>query len=277
MTGHSPCKFYSEPKLPQCSLLVSWMEDAGRLGPTVIGHLNKKLGGRLFCEIEPEGFFQLGGVLVEDNIAQFPESKFYYCPDQQLVIFQGNSPRTEWYKFLNTILDVVEKVGRIAEIYTIGGMVTLAAHTTPRMLLTTANSPEMKSVLGHYDLARDLDYETPPGQRPTISSYLLWVARRRNIRGAAIWVPVPFYLLATGDPRAHRKTVDFLNRRFNLNLDLSEIDEAIHQQNVRIASLANQFPEMDDFLHKLESNITLTDDENSRLVQLMEENLSKEC
>jgi len=189
------------------------------------------------------------------------------------VIFQSNSPRTEWYKFLNTILDVVEHVGLITEIYTIGGMVTLAAHTTPRMLLATVNSPEMKSVLGHYELGCDLDYETPPGQRPTISSYLLWVARRRNIKGAAIWVPVPFYLLAAGDPRAHRKMADFLNKRLNFSLDLSEIDEAIHQQNVRIASLANQFPELDDFIHKLESNITLTDDENSRLVQLMEENL----
>lgn len=276
MTEQPLYKFYSKPKLSECSLLVSWTEDSGRLGPTVVDHLNKKLGGQLFCEIEPEGFFQLGGVLVEDNIAQFPESKFYCFPHQQLVIFQSHSPRTEWYKFLNTILDAVEQVCRITEIYTIGGMITLAAHTAPRMLLATANSPEMKSVLSHYDLARDLDYETPPGQRPTISSYLLWVARRRNIRGAAIWVPMPFYLLAAGDPRAYHKTIDFLNKRFNLNLDLSEIDEAIHQQNVRIAGLANQFPELDDFFRKLEGSITLTDDENSRLAQLMEENLREQ-
>ena len=276
MTSNTPYTFYSKPKLHECSLLVCWNEDAGRLGPKVLDYLSQKLEIELFGEIEPEGFFQLGGVLVEDNIAQFPESKFYCCPQHNLVILRSNSPRTEWYRFLNTVLDVAAQVCPIKEIYTIGGMVTMTTHTTPRTLLATANLPEMKAILSQYDLARDLDYETPPGQRPTMSSYLLWVARQRNIIGAALWVPVPFYLLSAEDPKAYRKTADFLNKRFNLNIDLSDIDEQIHRQNVTIAKLANQFPELDNLFHKLESNLTLTDDENNRLVQIMVENLGKE-
>ena len=94
--------------------------------------------------------------------------------------------------------------------------------------------------------------------------------------GAAIWVPVPFYLLSIDDPKAYRRTADFLSKRFDLNIDLSDIDEDIHKQNVKIARLANRFPELDDLFRKLESNITLTDDENSRLVQLIDENLGGE-
>jgi len=266
-------KFYSKPKLQGCSLLVCWNEDAGRLGPSVIDYLNNKLGSQLFCEIEPEGFFQLGGVLVDGNVAQFPESKFYYCPGKELVILKSNSPQSDWYKFLNVLLDAISEICQIKELYTIGGMVTLTAHTAPRMLMATATSPEMKTVLGQYDLARDLNYETPPGQRPTLSSYLLWVARRRNIMGAAIWVPIPFYLVSSKDPKAYKKTLDFLNRKFNLNMDLSNFDEEIHRQNEKIARLANQFPELDDFFRKLESNVALTDEENSRLLQVMEEHL----
>jgi len=134
----------------------------------------------------------------------------------------------------------------------------------------------MKTVLSQYDLAGDMDYETPPGQRPTLSSYLLWIAKRRNIMGAALWMPVPFYLVSTGDPRATKKMVDFINKRFELDIDLSVFDEEIHRQNEKIARLANRFLELDDFLRKLEANVSLTDEENSRLVQLMEEHLDKE-
>ena len=271
-----PLKLYSKPKFQNCYLLVCWNEDAGRLGPSVFDYLNRKLESQLFCEIEPDGFFQLGGVLVEGNIVQFPESKFYCCPEKNLVIFRSHSPRSEWYKFLNTVLDIATDSFQIRELYTVGGMVTLASHTTPRVLLATANSPDMKTALSQYDLARDMDYETPTGQRPTLSSYLLWVARRRDIPGAALWVPVPFYLASTRDPRAYRKIMDFLNKKFNLGLDPSDFDEEIHRQNEKIARLANQFPELDDFLHKLESNLSLTDEENSRLVQLMEDHLRKE-
>jgi proteasome assembly chaperone (PAC2) family protein len=276
LTGNGSYKFYSKPKLRSCYLLVCWNEDAGRLGASVTDYINEQLKGQLFCEIEPEGFFYLGGVLVEGNIAQFPESRFYCCPEKNLIIFKSNSPRSEWYKFLNMVLDITEDVCPIRELYTIGGMVALAAHTTPRQLLATANSPEMKTVLSQYDLAGDMDYETPPGQRPTLSSYLLWLAKGRNIMGTALWMPVPFYLVSIGDPRACKKTVDFFNKRFELDIDLSVFDEEIHRQNEKIARLANRFLELDDFLHKLEANVSLTDEESSRLVQLMEEHLDKE-
>jgi proteasome assembly chaperone (PAC2) family protein len=274
LTQDRPYKFYDKPELQDSRLLVCWYEDITKLGQWIVDYLRRKLHIQLLCEIEPEGFFQLGGVSVEDDVAKFPESKFYYCSEKKLVILLSNSPGTEWYQFLNTVMDIADEGCRVREIYTIGSMVTLAAHTMPSLLLATVNSPEMKAALSHYDLARDMDYETPPGQRPTISSYLLWVARRRNIPGVALWVPVPFYLLSTGDPRAFRKIADFLNQRFSLDIDLSDIDEKIHQQNVKIAEVANKFPEVDSFFRKLETNISLNEEENNRLAQIMEENLS---
>ena len=276
MSGSRSYKFYSKPKLSNCHLLVCWNEDAGRLGASVTDYINEKLKSQLFCEIEPEGFFRLGGILVEDNIAQFPESRFYCCPEKNLIIFKSNAPRSEWYKFLNMVLDIVGDVCQIKELYTVGGIATLVAHTTPRKLLAMANLPDMKTVLSQYDLAVDINYETPPGQRPTLSSYLLWIAKRRNTMGAALWVPVPFYLVSTGDPRACKKAVEFLNSKFKLDINLSAFDEKIHRQNEKIARLANQFLELDSFLRKLESNIGLTEEENGRLMQLMEEHLGKE-
>jgi proteasome assembly chaperone (PAC2) family protein len=273
---NAPYTFHTKSEIQDCCLVVCWYDDPAKLGRRIIDYLNCKLDNQLYCEIEPEDFFRLGGVSVEDNVARLPESKFYYYPGKKLIILGSNSPRSEWYKFLNTIMDIAIESCQIKEIYTIGTMVTLAAHTVPRLLLSTFNLSDIKARLSHYDLIRDVNYETPPGQRPTISSYLLWVALARSISAASFWVPVPFYLLTTEDPRALRKVVEFLNQRFCLGIDLSDIDEAIHRQNIKIAEVANKFPEMDSYFRKLESNIELSDEENNRLVQIMEENLRQE-
>jgi len=55
--------------------------------------------------------------------------------------------------------------------------------------MSVAGSADMKSMLNSYNIESALDYETPMA-KATISSFLLWAARRRNIAGASIWTPV---------------------------------------------------------------------------------------
>lgn len=268
-------EIYGEPEIESSSLVVGWSEDAGKLGTKVADYLNKKLGGEEFGEIEPADFFPLGGVSVEDDVAQFPESKFYWCREKHLVILKSNQPGSEWHRFLNSVLDVAEDYCHAKELYTIGGMVSLAAHTSPRELLAVANSPEMREILSQYDLARGFDYETAPGQRPTLSSFLLWVAKRRKVAAASLWVPIPFYLVAAEDPRAWRKTVEFLDRRFGLGIDLGDLDEDVARQDEKIAELRSRSSEVDSYIRKLESNLGLTEEENEKLVKEVAEFLRR--
>ena len=64
-------------------------------------------------------------------------------PKKDLVILESTPPSYEWY-FLNLILDVAENYCHVKELYVISGMVSLSAHTTPRQLRGTFNSPELK-------------------------------------------------------------------------------------------------------------------------------------
>ena len=114
-------KFSWQPKLQNPALIVGWNIDAAKLGATVADYLIRKLGCQSFGEIEPVEFFSLGGVAIEDNLVQFPESKFYACPERDLVVFKSDPPSYGWYKFLNLILDAAEQYCHIREIYTIGG------------------------------------------------------------------------------------------------------------------------------------------------------------
>lgn len=271
MSEKHPYRIYAEPELENPSLVVGWTEDAGKLGPRVTDYLSEKLGGKEFAEIEPAGFFPLRGVSVESDVAQFPESRFYCCQQENLVILKSSPPRFGWYGFLNSILDVAQGCCHAKELYTVGGMVSAGAHTTPRELLAVANSPGMREALAHYSVVGAMSYETPPSQRPTLNSFLLWVAKRRNVAAASLWVPIPFYLVAVEDPQASRKTVDFLNRRLDLGVDFADLDEDVLKQNESIAQLRMRSPEVNEYIGKLESNLSLTQEENETLVTVMEE------
>jgi proteasome assembly chaperone (PAC2) family protein len=272
----NPISIYQEPDLRQSSLVLGWREDAGELGRRVTDYLNLKLRGQEFAEIDPEDFFPMGGVAVKDNLARFPESKFYACPEHELVILQTDSPLAEWYKFLNSVLDVAEHYCRLRELYVMGSMISLSAHTTPRQLLGVVNSAEMKEMLGQYGLNRDMDYQTQPGERPTLNSWLLWIARQRNIPGVSVWVPIPFYLAAMEDTQALKKVLSFLNERFGLRIDFSDLDQEIRKQNERLARARSRFPQIDDYINRLESNLMLSEEENGQLIKRIEDFLRGE-
>jgi len=250
--------------------VVGWSDDAGRLGGGVVDYLNRKLGGRMFCEIEPVQFFPLGGVTVDDDGVQFPESRFSACSRGNLATFKSNPPAAEWTKFASLIVNLGEQHCDMREIHAISGMVTLSAHTVPRQLVATYNTAEFKAELQSYDLVGNVDYETPPGQRPTLNTVLLWAAKRRNIPGLGLWVPVPFYLAGLDDPLGRRRVIEFYNQRFGLEMDLTDLDDEVRSQFVRLAEARSNSPEIEESISKLESNQPLSEDESLRLINDVE-------
>jgi predicted ATP-grasp superfamily ATP-dependent carboligase len=270
MSETQPLRIDREAAADAPALIVGWTEDAADLGSGVIDYLTARLGAEELGEIEPEGFFPLGGVAVAGNVARFPESKFYRCAGKGLVVFKSNPPRSEWFRFLNLILDVAEQCGA-GEVYTVGGMVYLGAHTFPRELMALSNSAQMKGRMAGYGLAADIDYESPPGQRPTLNSFLLWAAGRRNIGAASLWVPVPFYLVGARDPLAWQKVIEFLDERFDLGIDLSGIDDEAAAHGARMAELRNGSANIDSYIRKLEGGLGLSPEESEELVRAVED------
>lgn len=266
-----PLKFSRRPELPSSSLVVAWSEDVGQLGPKVVDYLKRKLGCESFCEIEPVEFFPLGGVAIEDSLVQFPESRFYASPQHKLVLFESNSPALEWYRFLNLMLDVAEHYCHVRELHAIGGMVAVSAHTTPRELVANFNSSETKEALTPFQLLGEFDYETPLGQRPTLNSFLLWAAKRRNIPAVSLWVPIPFYLAGIDDPKSMKRVLAFIDQRLELGIDFSDLDGEIRSQNEKLAEARNNVPYIEESMAKLESNQSLSEEESLRLVNGMDE------
>ena len=260
-------KTYKTPNFQNPSLLVGWEPDIGNLGLRVIDYLNKKLEAEEIGEIEPEGFSTFRGVQIQDNVIQFPESKFYACQKYDLLLLKSSRPQYEHYRFVTLVLDFAQLHCKARELYTIGGIASLMAHTTPRRISTVVNQPKFKEMLASYGLETGMNYESPPGERPSLSSLLSWSARRRNIGGVNLWTIVPLYLAAVEDLKAISDTLWFLDRRFQLNLDFGDFNLEISRQNERLTQLREQSPEINKLIGMLERGIMLNVDENEKLTE----------
>lgn len=252
-------------------MIVGWQNhDAGRLGSRVIHFLSEKLGCQRIAEIKPPGFFPLAGAVFKDDLIQAPESVFWACQEADLLIFRSEEPRYEWYRFLDTVLDFAQDYCQVRELYTISGTVSLIAHTTPRRILAVYNQPEFQRIVQGYGL-EDMTWEGPPA----ISSYLLWAARRRDMPGVSLWPEIPFYLAATEDPAAAKLTLSFLDRRFNLRLDLAGLDLETRSQNEKIARLRKENAEINKYINLLESGLSLSEEEQVKLAREVYEVLER--
>ena len=263
-------KFSERPEFQNPSLIVGWQEDSGKLSPKVIEYLNKKIKGRSFCEIEPVSFFSLAGVAIKNNVAQFPESKFYYSQRNDIVIFEGSEPRFERYKFLNAIADLAQNYCKVKELYTISGTISPIAHTSPRRISAVFNQRQIQEKLRGYGL-QDMNWKGPPA----ISSYLLWVAKRRGVPAVSLWPQIPFYLAASEDFQAIKLTLSFLDKKFNLGLDFSELDEEIRNQNIKIDRLKEEDSEINRYIGMLESELSLSEEEQVELTMKVTQSLEK--
>jgi proteasome assembly chaperone (PAC2) family protein len=268
-----PFEIYQIPQFQSPSLIVSWQtQDIGKLGSKVIQFLNEKLGGQEIAEIKPLGFFPFVGVRFKDDIVQVPESKFWAYEKNNLLIFKSDEPVFEHYQFLNLVLDFAEHHCQAKELYTLSGAVSYIAHTKTQRILAVFNQSELKERLQGYGL-ENMNWEGPPA----ISSYLLWIARRRGISGVSLWPEIPFYLATRENPQAIKLTLSFLNRRFNLGLDLGRFDLEIRYQNEKIAQLRKEDAEINKYISMLEGGQRLDEKEQLKLAREVYELLEKEA
>lgn len=255
-------KMKAFPKHKAPFLISGWSPDAGETGWRVIDFINKRLAAREFADIEPTGFFSLGGVDIKENICMFPESKYFSSEEKDLIFFKSNSPSIKGYQLLNLALDVAKSFN-VQGVYTVGGMLSMMPHTTsPRKVVAVFNSPRLKADLAAYDLKTDLDYRGTP----SMNGFLLWVAGKRDLPAAGFLVNVPFYLADRVDPRASKAVLEFLNLRFGLGMDLGVLDREIEIQDRKIERIRKNNSFFDQQMTKLEDKMELSHEEMEDLL-----------
>jgi len=85
----------------------------------------------------------------------------------------------------------------------------------------------------------------------------------------------PFYLLGLATRSHSAVSWNSLTSGFNLSLDFSDIDRRVKSQNEKLARLRTEFPEIDRLITKLESNQALSDEENEKLANEVQESITE--
>ena len=161
---------------------------------------------------------------------------------------------------------MAEHYCRVEELFTINAFVASVAHVAERRIFAVFNNRDFQKHFRSYNL-QNMDYEG----FPAISSYLLWMAKDRNISAVSLWTEIPFYVSSNKDPQAVKAVIAFFNDRFHLDFEFDELDTQIELQNTKIENLREENSEIDEFLRNLESGLSLGEEEQITLINAVGE------
>jgi predicted ATP-grasp superfamily ATP-dependent carboligase len=258
-------RFTSRPQLEKPSLIVGWTKDIGSVSRGVADFLADAPGTRSFGYIRPVSFFSVGGVAVEDDVAQFPESRLFCNERSNVVILRSDEPQSRKCEFLNGVLDLAEHYNGAEALYTVNGIASMIPHTANRRVFMVANDPAIQRELRRF-VPAGLAWRGPP----SMSTYLLWLAKNRHLPGVGLWVEVPFYLANSEDFQATRAAVAVLAKIFGWDYDLEDLDRHVAEQDETLAQLREEDPEIDARIRILEQGESLEREEQRDLIEAVQ-------
>jgi len=257
-------RFSAQPRLEKPSLVVGWVNDTGDVGRGVADFLAGATGGHSFCQIEPTSFFAVGGVTIESNIAEFPQSRFFYDERNNVLVLRSDEPQSSKYEFLSAVLDLAEHY-KAECLYLVNGIASMIAHTAPRRVFGVFSDPETRERLKWYVPVGMSWQGTPP-----TSTYLVWLAKERGIPAASLWIEVPFYLAGGPDAQAVKTAASLLEQIIGWDYGVSDLDLRVIEQEEALAELRQEDPEVDAGIQALEQQETLNSEEQAELIEAVQ-------
>jgi proteasome assembly chaperone (PAC2) family protein len=150
---------YKEPKLRNPYMVAAW---PGMGGVAIIAarYLTEQWDAKELGSIIPESFFDINGVLIEDNLVrdiEFPDNKFYIAKGhgrRDWIIFIGESqPVMNGYGLANLVVDVATKF-EVKKLFTFAAAPTHIYHTKKPRVLAVATKPRLVKWLQKLRLSR---------------------------------------------------------------------------------------------------------------------------
>jgi len=257
--------FTARPRLEKPSFIIGWARDMGAVSGTVADFLADAPGAASFCQIKPAGFFPIGGVTVEEDVAQFPQSRLFSNERNNVVILRSDEPQSRKHEFLNAVLDLAESYHGAEALYTVNGIASMIPHTAPRRVFMVATDLTLRRELKRF-IPAGLVWQGPPHT----SLYLLWLAKNRRLPGVGLWIEVPFYLAGSEDFQAIKTGVSLLDRIFGWGHDLDNLEQRVAEQEQTLAQLRDEDTEIDSKIRILEQGETLERHEQQELVEAVQ-------
>jgi proteasome assembly chaperone (PAC2) family protein len=206
------------------------------------------------AQIDPEEFFdfQVSRPTIRLTEGQtreidWPQNALYAAKvpaaEHDLVLVSGIEPNLRWRGFAKSILDAAERLD-VELVVTLGALLADVPHTRPVPITGLASDPKLVDRLG---LSRS-NYEGPTG----IVGVIHDACRRRGVTSASLWAAVPHYVAAVPNPKAALALLRRLEGFTGLEVDASELEDAIERYERQVNRAVSANPEIEELVQRLE-------------------------
>lgn len=275
------------PKADQIYMIAGWQQwaDAGSVSSGLPQYLINHLRARKIGEIRADGYylFQIPGthhllrpqVKFEEGYSKTIKPRvnsFYYAGNAQkgLVIFIGEEPHMDIDRYANAFFSAAKRLS-VQRVAAVGGVYGAMPYEKDREVSCTYSMRYMKEELRKYAV-RFSNYEGGA----TIGSYLVNQAEQAAVEMFVFNAFVPAYdfsqaglalqgLRIEDDYRAWYELMQRLNHMFQLDIDLSELDEQsealVNSMREKLDELSVKMPQLN--VHEYMMTLTSEYKENS--------------
>jgi proteasome assembly chaperone (PAC2) family protein len=274
MDSYPQLNLWERPTAKRLHMIMGWRQwaDAGSISSALPAYLVQLTEARKIGEILPDDFylFQLPGthhflrpiIHMDDGLAQAVEMReneiFYAGDDEQgLIIFVGDEPHLNVERYMAVLYYLAQTLG-VSRTVTLGGVYGSTPYEKERYISCSYSVPRLRPELDEYAM----HYSNYEGG-VTIGSLMVAKAAERNLEWLSLHALVPAYdfgyepmaqgLRIEHDFRAWYDIMRRLNRLFQLNLNLGELEEqslALRQSlDEQIATLAAESADFDIHAH----------------------------
>jgi proteasome assembly chaperone (PAC2) family protein len=264
-----PVAWEGDPPQLRSPILVAafagWNDAAGA-ATAALEAVAMSVNAEPVAQIDPEEFFdfQMSRPTIRLTEGQtreidWPKNALYAArvpaADRDLVLVSGIEPNMRWRGFARALLDAAERL-QVEMVVTLGALLADVPHTRPVPITGLASDPKLVDRLG---LSRS-SYEGPTG----IVGVLHDACRRRGLTSASLWAAVPHYVAAVPNPKATLALLQRLDDFTGLEVDTSELEDAIERYERQVNRAVSANPEIEELVQRLEeeqdTNPELTED-----------------
>jgi len=210
-------------------ILIAGLPGIANVGKITVDFVVEKKKGEKIYEFSSNRFPHTVFVN-EENLVQLPKISLYHIKNtkQELLVLAGDvQPIDEesCYEFCEMLLDLYKTMGG-KELITLGGIGLNEIPTDPKLYITGTN----QKIVAKYKKKEELKEKIYGVVGPIIgvSGLLIGLAPKKGLEGATLLAETYGHPMYVGVKGA-RKILKYLDKRFELKLDLKELDKQIEQ------------------------------------------------
>src|SRR6266404_5307584 len=256
--------FRPELRRPVLVAAFRGWNDGGQGASLGGGYLAKQWSATRFAEIDPEGFYDFQAtrphVSLVDGVTRrldWPDNGFFHAPipgsDRDAVILLGVEPNLRWRSFTGLVLDLAQELG-VELVVTLGSLLADVPHTRPAPVTGAATDPELVEQLG----LEPSRYEGPTG----IVGIVHDACREAGIPSVSLWSAVPHYVSLAPSPRAALALVRRFGELLQVEIDLSELEEASEEYSEQVTEAVSTDAETTSYVEELERRVDMLAEED---------------